>query len=486
VGIIDLFRPQPSLASLVKLPPAKASAPARAAVDFAGKLGAQLATAVGSWMPPRRGSYELLVAYAELPWLHSVVRRRAEALAQVEWLLYRTTSSARRREIRRLVRSGLGLAPHESAKASARKSRALAQLIKAGEVELVTRHPLLDLLETPWPGAGSEAALWELSSKYHDLVGENLFAIERDRKRMPAELLPVPPTWIAQVPVPGQPKFTLRIPRGKQLDIPVTDAIWIRQHDPADPFLGRGVGTAAAASDELDTDEYMALTAKSRFANRAIPEMVLALMGAPPIEPPPTAAALTEIAEQLEDKHRGSERAGQLHLISGDAKALPMGTSMVENQYVQGREFLRNTCMQLFGVPPEVLGVLDNANRSTIDAAAMHFATYSTVPVLERFRSALQIQLVPEYGADLVLDYVSPIHADKEFDRSVMIALPAAFTKNEIRALAGRDARDDGDDLYAAPTGAVPVPGNDNGGGDQAPNAKAKATTEVEAEGDGG
>lgn len=445
------------------MPPSRAQLGERAAVDFSGKMQAKLAASVSSFMPPRRGWYELLIAYGELPWLHAVVRRRAEAVAGVEWLLYKASSPKRLRDLRRLTRMPHGLSPLEASRVVARKSRALAALIKAGEVELLSQHPLLDLLETPWPGAGSETALWELSSKHHDLVGENFWALERGRNRKPVELLPVPPTWITEVPSPGLPRFIARIPRGQsQLEIPVTDAIWVRQHDPADPFIGRGIGTAASAADELDTDEYMALTAKSRFANRAIPETILALMGSPPIEPPPNGAQIREIADALEDKHRGAERAGQLHLIPGDAKALPMGSSMVDNQYIQGREFLRNTCMQLFGVPPEVLGVLDNANRSTIDAAAMHFATYSTVPVLERWRSALQIQLVPEFGGGLVLDYVSPIHADKEFERSVMIALPQAFTANEVRGLAGREPLPEFDHPYMG-VGNVPTPGKIDG-----------------------
>jgi phage portal protein BeeE len=456
VGLLDLIRPQPPLVSLLRLPPAAPKA--RAAVDFSGVLGAQLAATTRSWVPPRRGSAELLVAYAELPWLHAVVRRRAEALAQVEWLLWRIVDRSRLspRRLRRLMAIPSGARARE---AVVRKSRALKLLVEAGVVEMVLDHALLDLLDQPWPSAGSDVALWEIASKHQDLTGETLFALERDKRRRPVELLPVVPTWVRNVPGPGTPTFEIQVPRGGRIDLPVTEAVWIRQHDPADPFMGRGVGTAGAVADELETDEYMAATAKSRFFNRAIPEVVLGLLGSPPTFPPPGGTEIAAIAEDIENKHRGSERAGQLHLISGDFKAQHLGTTMVENQHVQGREFLRNTCMQIFGTPPEVLGVLDNANRSTIDAAAVHFATYSTVPMVERFRGALQAQLVPEYGADLVLDYVSPIPADREFERSVMVALPASFTLNEIRALAGRPRRDDGDEYYAAATGNVPTPG---------------------------
>ncbi len=457
VGFLDLFRPQPPLVSLIRLPPAAPSR--RAAVDLSGQLGAQLSATVRAWVPPRRGTAELLAAYAELPWLHAVVRRRAEALAQIEWLLWRVKDPAviSPRRLRRMLRLPAGPGARD---VSARKSRALTQLVAAGAVEIVLDHPLLSLLERPWPSAGSDVALWELASKHQDLTGETLFALERDKKRRPSELLPVVPTWVTNIPAPGAPFFQVRVPRGGEIKLDVRDAVWVRQHDPADPFMGRGIGTALSLADELETDEYMAATAKARFFNRAIPEGILGLLGSPPTFPPPAPAQIADIARSIEEKHRGSERAGQLHLVSGDFKTATFGSTMVESQYIQGREFLRNTCMQIFGTPPEVLGVLDNANRSTIDAAAVHFATYSTVPMVERFRAGFQVQLVPEFGTDLVLDYVSPIPADKEFERSMMVALPAAFTLNEIRALGGRPARDDGGDYYAAQTGNVPTSGD--------------------------
>jgi phage portal protein BeeE len=291
------------------------------------------------------------------------------------------------------------------------------------------------------------------------LLGETLWAIERDKKGRPLELVPIVPTWVRSVPAPGRPYFEILPPSGKAFALPVIDAVWIRQLDPFDPFMGRGVGTAGALADELETDEYMAMTAKSRFANRAMPEVILGLLGQAPHIPPPNAAEIDLVAKSLEEKHRGSERAGQMHIVSGDFKAIPLGQTMVENQHVQGREFLRNTFMQVFGTPPEVLGVLDNANRSTIEAAAFHFACYSTVPVVELHRSALQEQLLPEYGADLIADYVSPIPTDREFEKGVMVALPAAFKINEVRAMANRAPVEGGDEFYKAASGNVPTPG---------------------------
>lgn len=459
------------------MPKPRALPARREALDAAGKYGAQLAQVVQSWVPPRRGSAELLRAYADLPWLHAVVRRRAEALAQVEWLLWRAKTLKGRAALKRLVRAKLGRSPNQTHEAFTAKTRALESLKKSGDIEPVYSDPLLDLLDRPWPSGGSEVALWELASKHQDLLGETFFTLERPRPgRPPTEILPVPPTWVRAIPKLGErDTFEVLLPWKGPVPVQQIDAIWIRQHDPADPFGARGVGTAMALADELETDEYMAATAKARFYNRAIPEVVLALLGSPTAGvPPPSAAEIGPIAEAIEQKHRGSERAGQFHLVAGDVDVHQIGDSFQASQYVQGREFLRNTCMQIFGTPPEVLGVLDNANRSTIDAASAHFATYSTLPQLERFRGALQLQLVPEFGTDLVLDYVSPVPTDKEFVKAMMVGLSRAFKKNEMRELAGYGPLpgDEGEALYEGP-GAVPTPG------EKPPvNDKAKPKTE--------
>ena len=52
-------------------------------------LAEELARGVGGWTLPRRGSKEMLQAYGKTPWLHATVRRRAEAVGAVEWVLYR-------------------------------------------------------------------------------------------------------------------------------------------------------------------------------------------------------------------------------------------------------------------------------------------------------------------------------------------------------------------------------------------------------------
>lgn len=414
----------------------------RAAAESYTAWGDQLRLLVGT-TPPRRGSAELLKAFAESPWLHAVVQRRAEALSSVEWIVYRRKAGRRARGL-----------PGNRSRALDQRHRSLDMLLEAGELERLEEHPLLDLLWQPNP-MHTGVGFWALVSKYMDLVGETFHGIERPAaSQAPSAVWPIVPTWVRDVPSARGNYFTIRPMGGREsLMKDPRDVWWMREHDPRDPYCGRGVGTAGALGDELETDEYMAIMAKSRFFNRSTPEAIVGFLGA---QGPMGQEAVDKFMNDLAGKHRGPTKAGQLHGTTGDVRVQQLSYNMVESQYVEGRQFLRDTAIQVFGVPPEMLGVLENANRSTIDAAELLFTKFSTVPVLERIRAELEHVLVPEFGDDLWLDYVSPVPADREYQKGIMVAVPGAFKVDELRAQAGKGPLPDGtgDALYIPPNKA--------------------------------
>jgi hypothetical protein len=113
-----------------------------------------------------------------------------------------------------------------------------------------------------------------------------------------------------------------------------------------------------------------------------------------------------------------------------------------------------NTIIQVFGFPPEILGVIENSNRSTIDAAGFLFDLYVLTPRLEFLRTQLQEKIIPEYDERLVLDYVSPVKEDRALQQEVMKAHPYAFLVDEIRARGGCDPlKDNLGQLHAVPPG---------------------------------
>ncbi len=428
---------------------ARAALPAASSVSQA-ELGLALARITGGYRFPRRGSEEMLRAYGELPWLHTVVRRRAQAVARLELQLYRSKDSAGARSLVR-ERTAQAAPTHEALA----RHEATAELVKEGKLERVHEHPFLTLFWRP-NGAMTGRSLWQLSSEHQDLLAETLWGLSRPKKgARPTAIWPLVPTWLSRSPTPDDPYWHLNLPGETGARRAERDVLWIRQHDPLDPYNNRGVSTAAALGHELDIDAAAAKMAKARFHNRAAPEVILGF----PSKPLPE--AMKRLEAELRDKHQGPERAGQFHLFNDAVTAQVIGHTLVQSQYVQLRQLARDFCMQTFGAPPEVFGVLDNANRSTIDAAAVHFAIYSTVPALDLFVDELDAWLLPEWGEDLWLHYASPVPVDKERRKGLMVALPSAFYVDDIRIEAGLAPLPDGAGkvLMTAP-GAVPVEGD--------------------------
>lgn len=399
----------------------------------------------------RRDQAAMLQAFEDHPHLHTVVRARAEAAGAIAdaWQVFEIVKP-------NTSRADLGL----GALRGRAFSEAIADLQKEKTLKPQVDSELLRLLRRPSP-LMSGVDFWELTSEHDDLVGEFIWLKGARRGRRPTVLHLMVPTWLSRMPEPGarEQVFTFTTP-GSTIVAPVEDVIWRKRHSPRDPYGARGVGTAYVLRDELQLDELLAAMARGRAANRNYPDLLIGLLaGNGPGSRAPGQAEVDIVTKQLEQKHGGVDRVGQAHVIGGDFKAQPLGHTLVESQYMETRRFSRDTSMQTFRMPPEVAGVLDNANRSTIDVAEDLFARQSTVPKQERWRATIQDEVAPDFGDNLVVGYRSPVPADREYEAGFFKSLPAAMTINEIRQRAGLPPRDDGNVFYKAP-GATPVAGS--------------------------
>ena len=103
-----------------------------------------------------------------------------------------------------------------------------------------------------------------------------------------------------------------------------------------------------------------------------------------------------------------------------------------------------NTIIQIWGVPPEEMGIIENSNRATIDTADFLFKRNVVVPRLELLRAYIQERLIPEYDDALIINYKSPVQADKDFQLKAAEKAPWALTVDEHREFMGREPLPDG------------------------------------------
>lgn len=384
-------------------------------------------------LAPRKGTKELLEAYETMPWVRSIMGRISWSVSSVPWCLHVATdppaegyAAPRAKRNRALQRSMDPL----------HRMRMYKDLRNDQSLKEITEHPALELLENGNPAFPGQTC-FQLTQQHLDLAGECLWLLDRSAipmggkqgaPGMPTAYWPVPPTWITHFPSPERSTFLVSTPRGGR-EVPAEDAIWFKHPRPGDPY-DRGSGVFGALGDELETDEYAAKHLKAWFRNRARPDVLITAEG-----------LRKEEVDRLEDgwlkKLSGAQGVNKPHFLNRKVQVDILSQSFQEMQMSQLRRDERDIIIHTIGMPPEILGIIENSNRSTIDAADYLFSKYVLVNRLEFIRIMLQIHLIEKYDPRLILDYISPVMEDSEFKLKVRSARPEGWNVDEWREFGG-------------------------------------------------
>lgn len=394
-----------------------------AATAAFGLLAGVMPGGIGT--PPVRGTREYLRAYGQMPWLRAVTARIATAVASAEWQVF-------------VVRKGGKVVRERTIQRSTdctKRRLLMKQAADADQLEQVADHPLLDMLNDA-NSFQTGIAMRKVTQLHLDLVGEAFWLKERDGLGNVIGVWPIPPDWILSTPTPTARTYRVQY-RAWRGTIPDTEFIWFSDPDPWNPYA-RGSGTAQALGDDMETDKYAARHTKAFFYNRARPDIIVW---------PKEGRLMGEQVKRLEEewvaKSQGFWRAFKPYFLAKEVGIKELEQNFRSQQLVPLREFERDTIIHTFGIPPELLGVIENSNRATIDAADFLMAKYVTLPRLEFIRSVMQERLVPEYDENIIVEFVSPVQEDKEFQLKAATAAPWSLSADEWRNLQGHNAMDD-------------------------------------------
>jgi HK97 family phage portal protein len=322
--------------------------------------------------PPSITSHEWISYFSKSPRL-AVIDRIASDLSNAEGKLYQSSST------------GLG-----------------------GERE-ITSHPFLDFWSKPNPlHEMSRSALWRLFEIYLLLVGEAYFAMSRDARGMPAELWPVPSHWIQQAPHQGYPFYQMTLSSGEVATFPVEDIFLMRELSPLDPYQ-RGLGKSESLADEVETDEYASKYQKKFFFNDATPAVAYAMPGSTQEQ---RARFLADIRRALGGVHNSHGAIA----VDGGMSILKLSENMKDMDMVQGRVFIRDATLERFNMPREIMGITENSNRATADAAQAIYAQNVLAPRLQARQEMINEQLLPWFGDGLSWRYDDIVPHNSEFN----------------------------------------------------------------------
>ena len=394
----------------------------------------------GVGMPPQRGTVDFLRAYSQMPWLRAVTSRVGTATASAEWQLFVVRKKGERARRPTRIQRAMSL-----------KSRQLLmkEAAEKDELEQIADHPLLDLLHSANEFHTGFSAR-KITQLHIDLVGDAFWLKERDAGGMITAIWPIPPHWIAATPTPAFRFFRVNF-RAWRGNIPDTEFVWFSDPDPMNPYA-RGSGAAMALGDELDTDEYAARMVKAFFYNSARPDLIISPKGGGNLRD----ASIKRLEEDWMAKNQGFFRSWKPYFLTREVDIKELDHNFRSLTLVQLREFERNVVMQQYGVPPEILGVLESSNRATIDAADYFMGKYVIEPRLEFQRAIMQERLVPEFDERLILDYVSPVAEDREHFLKVATVAPWSLTTDEWREMSGHGPLEDEESgtLHMVPAGS--------------------------------
>lgn len=388
--------------------------------------------------PTARSARDFVEAYSRLPWLRAIVGKIAFSIASVDWVIGFVQQNGQPVRSRALAQS----VEYETRRATRKR------LKQAGEFVEILTHPALDLLANANPfltGLGTRKVL----QAHLDLVGEAFWMLEKNAAGVPFQVWPIPPHWIMRVPSTSEPTWDIRW-NALNITVPAEDMICFKDEDPAQPY-GRGTGISLALGDDLEIDEYAAKHIKTRFYNRAVPELLISIEDANPVE-----------QHRLETKFKQSAQGVFKQLmpffINRKVDVKELGDNFRELQVIQLRSWERDMCIQTFGVPPEIFGIIANSNRATIKEGQSIYARWVLVPRLELIRSVLQERLIPFFDDRLVIDYVSPVKEDTVEQMEAAKVAPWARMVDEWRAAQGEPPLDNGaGQVFLVPNALRPV-----------------------------
>lgn len=361
---------------------------------------------------PATNKLQQMQAYGTVSWLFAVVSRISEAVASTEWKLYRTTPR--------------------------------------GEKEELFDHPILDIWRQPNPFMNQEEFL-ESTETHMELTGEGWWLILRaEGSNEPVELWPLRPDTME--PIQSVEEFIsgYRYRRGGQQHLLATeDVIFIKRPSPVD--LYRGMGIIQALYPDLDSERLAAVYNRNFFHNSAEPGGIIEIDGTL------SDAEFDRMKRRWGAEYRGVSNAHKVAILER-GKWVERKITQREMQFTQSRALTRDVIIGAFGVPPSILGIIENVNRASAEAGEASFSKWVIRPRLRRLRSGANRKLCPLYGDNLYLDFVDPTPSDKEFNlNEAERGYNAGFlTLNEARERVGEDKADENGDEFKPSGGSSP------------------------------
>lgn len=306
----------------------------------------------------------------------------------------------------------------------------------ADQVEEVTDHPVLDLLDKPDPRYNSNTQWMRLLWMWMQLTGRAYLYRGERLGAMPVSLYALEPQFTQVVGDKSNFIAEYRLSRegGTYFTMKPEDVIYLRcRVHPMDP-LG-AVSWVRSVVMPSDMEQAALESEIARWNNGGQPGMAIETTGA-------TKAQVEQVRAELDAVHSGTRNAGRT-LILSNAKVVQYGAKPHEMNYKDGLSMCEERIYRAAGIPDSVWQMADS-NRASALAADPQYMGYVILPELNYFADVLTEELLPDFpGTEgYFFAYENPVKEDHQLTVTTAMTLAdkGAITGNEARAMLGLDA----------------------------------------------
>ncbi len=346
--------------------------------------------------------------YGEVGTLFGIVSRLAENVGMLQWRLYRKQTDGRRvyREVE--VRD---------------------QVVKHAAVQLLNKpNPLMNTFR-----------FMETLDQHYEVTGECWAVagfVPGFRSAGPTELWPMRPDRV-KIVTDRDDALTGYIyvsDDGEQVPLDKGDVIHVMRPNPLDIY--RGLSPVQALRTKLDANALATEYTRNFFKNSAEPGGIIE------IEDRLDDDEFRELMYRWREQHQGVANAHRVAILE-QGKWIDRKYSMRDMAFPELAELSREDIREAFGYPKGMTGATDDVNKASADANERMFGRYLVRPRAQRFRDALNEQLLPMFGTttkSLEFDFDDPVPEDREADSKDRITKAQSFKLLVESGVDGKDA----------------------------------------------
>jgi hypothetical protein len=190
--------------------------------------------------------------------------------------------------------------------------------------------------------------------------------------------------------------------------------------NPLDPY--RGMGPVQTVLVDIGAEQAAAEWNRNFFRNSAEPGGIIE------VEKTLSDDEFAEHLDRWREQHRGVTNAHRVALLEGGMKWVDRKYTNRDMEFTSLRAMSSTKLREAFGMPKFAVGDVEDVNRATAEASKAWFAEQLTVPRLERWKGALNNDLLRLYNATdtLEFDYDNPVPPDAEAENAHLTARSGA------------------------------------------------------------